>query len=53
MFGPRSWIEDLILAAVRDVASDGVAFVLSSHDPRVMAVADGFVRLDHGRLVTA
>jgi putative ABC transport system ATP-binding protein len=25
--------------------------VLSSHDPRVMAIADGFVRLDHGRLV--
>jgi putative ABC transport system ATP-binding protein/macrolide transport system ATP-binding/permease protein len=28
-----------------------VGFVLSSHDPRVMAVADGFVRLDHGRVV--
>jgi hypothetical protein len=21
------------------------------HDPRVMAIADGFVRLDHGRVV--
>ncbi|WP_448614285.1 ABC transporter ATP-binding protein [Modestobacter sp. URMC 112] len=40
-----------VLAAMEDLAQDGVGFVLSSHDPRVMAVADGFIRLDHGRLV--
>ena len=42
-----------VLAAMEDLAAAGVAFVLSSHDPRVMAIADGFVRLDHGRLVDA
>jgi putative ABC transport system ATP-binding protein len=42
-----------VLAAMEDLAAAGVAFVISSHDPRVMAIADGFVRLDHGRLVTA
>jgi putative ABC transport system ATP-binding protein len=40
-----------VLAAMEDLAAAGVGFVLSSHDPRVMAIADGFVRLDHGRLV--
>ncbi len=40
-----------VLAAMTDLAGDGVGFVVSSHDPRVMAVADGFIRLDHGRLV--
>jgi putative ABC transport system ATP-binding protein/macrolide transport system ATP-binding/permease protein len=40
-----------VLSAMEDLASAGVGFVLSSHDPRVMAIADGFVRLDHGRLV--
>jgi putative ABC transport system ATP-binding protein len=40
-----------VLTAMEDLASAGVGFVLSSHDPRVMAIADGFVRLDHGRLV--
>jgi putative ABC transport system ATP-binding protein len=42
-----------VLAAMEDLAAAGVAFVISSHDPRVMAIADGFVRLDHGRLVSA
>jgi putative ABC transport system ATP-binding protein/macrolide transport system ATP-binding/permease protein len=42
-----------VLMAMEDLAAAGVGFVLSSHDPRVMAIADGFVRLDHGRLVTA
>ena len=42
-----------VLAAMADLAASGVGFVLSSHDPRVMAVADGFVRLDHGRVVLA
>ncbi|MBB3676683.1 ABC transporter ATP-binding protein [Modestobacter versicolor] len=40
-----------VLTAMEDLAQAGVGFVLSSHDPRVMAIADGFVRLDHGRLV--
>ena len=38
-----------VLAAMGELAAGGVAFVVSSHDPRVMAVADGLVRLDHGR----
>jgi putative ABC transport system ATP-binding protein/macrolide transport system ATP-binding/permease protein len=42
-----------VLTAMEDLAAAGVGFVLSSHDPRVMAIADGFVRLDHGRLVEA
>jgi putative ABC transport system ATP-binding protein len=42
-----------VLAAVADLAASGVGFVLSSHDPRVMAVADGFVQRDHGRVVLA
>jgi putative ABC transport system ATP-binding protein/macrolide transport system ATP-binding/permease protein len=40
-----------VLVAMEDLAAAGVGFVISSHDPRVMAIADGFVRLDHGRLV--
>jgi putative ABC transport system ATP-binding protein len=40
-----------VLTAMEHLAVAGVGFVLSSHDPRVMAIADGFVRLDHGRLV--
>jgi putative ABC transport system ATP-binding protein len=40
-----------VLVAMEDLADTGVGFVLSSHDPRVMAIADGLVRLDHGRLV--
>ena len=39
-----------VLAAMADLAADGVGFVVSSHDPRVMAVADGFVRLEQGRI---
>ncbi len=40
-----------VLTAMEDLAGDGVGFVVSSHDPRVSAIADGFIRLDHGRLV--
>jgi putative ABC transport system ATP-binding protein len=40
-----------VLGAMEDMAASGVGFVISSHDPRVMAIADGFVRLDHGRVV--
>ena len=42
---------DRVLAAMVDLAASGVAFVVSSHDPRVMAVADGSVHLDHGRVL--
>jgi putative ABC transport system ATP-binding protein/macrolide transport system ATP-binding/permease protein len=42
-----------VLAAIADLAASGVGFVLSSHDPRVMAVADAVVGLDHGRVVPA
>ena len=42
-----------VLTAMEDLAAAGVGFVLASHDPRVLAIADGFVRLDHGRLVEA
>src|SRR3954451_8577485 len=40
-----------VLAAMEQLAGSGIGFVISSHDPRVMAIADGFVRLDHGRVV--
>src|SRR3954447_7613406 len=40
-----------VLVAMEELAGSGVGFVISSHDPRVMAIADGFVRLDHGRVV--
>jgi putative ABC transport system ATP-binding protein/macrolide transport system ATP-binding/permease protein len=40
-----------VLTAMEDLAASGVGFVISSHDPRVMAIADGFVRLDHGQVV--
>jgi len=42
-----------VLAAMEDLAGGGVGFVVSSHDPRVAAIADGFIRLDHGRVVPA
>jgi putative ABC transport system ATP-binding protein/macrolide transport system ATP-binding/permease protein len=41
----------VLVAAMEDLSTAGVGFVLSSHDARVMAIADGFIRLDHGRLV--
>jgi putative ABC transport system ATP-binding protein/macrolide transport system ATP-binding/permease protein len=40
-----------VLVAMEELAAGGVGFVISSHDPRVMAIADGFLRLDHGRVV--
>jgi putative ABC transport system ATP-binding protein len=42
---------DRVLAAVRGLTGEGVAFILSSHDPRVTAAADHLLRLDHGRMV--
>lgn len=40
-----------VIAAMEDLAGAGVAFAASSHDPRVIAIADVVVRLDHGRVV--
>lgn len=42
---------DRVLEAFRDLRAEGVAFVISSHDPRVVAIADHLLRLDHGRVV--
>jgi putative ABC transport system ATP-binding protein len=42
---------DRVLAAVHDLAQGGVAFILSSHDRRVMDAADHMLRLEHGRVV--
>jgi putative ABC transport system ATP-binding protein len=40
-----------VIAAMEELAASGVGFVISSHDPRIMAIADGFVRLEYGRVV--
>jgi putative ABC transport system ATP-binding protein/macrolide transport system ATP-binding/permease protein len=42
---------DRVLQAVHDLRAEGVAFLLSSHDPRVVATADHLLRLEHGRVV--
>jgi putative ABC transport system ATP-binding protein/macrolide transport system ATP-binding/permease protein len=42
---------DRVLAAVRDLRAEGVAVILSSHDPRVLAAADHLLRLEYGRVV--
>jgi len=42
---------DRVLQAVHDLRAEGVAFLLSSHDPRVVETADHLVRLEHGRVV--
>jgi len=41
---------DRVLEAFRDLRAEGVAFVISSHDPRVVEIADHLLRLDHGRV---
>jgi len=40
---------DRVLAAFADLGGEGVAFVLSSHDPRVLERTDHLLRLEHGR----
>ena len=40
-----------LLAAIRSHAGAGVAFVVATHDPDVIAVADRVLRLDRGRVV--
>jgi putative ABC transport system ATP-binding protein len=42
---------DRVLAAVHDLRNEGVAFLLASHDPRVVESADHLLRLEHGRVV--
>jgi putative ABC transport system ATP-binding protein len=42
---------DRVLAAVHDLRAEGVAFLVSSHDPRVVDTADHLLRLEHGRVV--
>jgi len=42
---------DRVLQAVHDLRDEGVAFLLSSHDPRVVQSTDHLLRLEHGRVV--
>jgi ABC-type multidrug transport system ATPase subunit len=35
---------------VHDLTDEGVAFILSSHDPRVMEATDHLLRLEHGKV---
>jgi ABC-type lipoprotein export system ATPase subunit len=42
---------DQLLAAIRSHAGSGVAFVVATHDPDVIAIADRVLRLDRGRVV--
>jgi ABC-type lipoprotein export system ATPase subunit len=42
---------DRVLEAVHDLRAEGVAFIASSHDPRVVGSADHLLRLEHGRVV--
>jgi len=39
-----------VLHVVRKLVDDGVTFVIATHDPTVMAVADATIELDHGLL---
>ena len=41
---------DRVLQAVHDLRDEGVAFLVSSHDPRVVETADHLLRLEHGRV---
>lgn len=40
-----------VLQAVHDMRDEGVAFIVSSHDPAVVAASDHVLRLEHGRVV--
>jgi putative ABC transport system ATP-binding protein len=42
---------DRVLQAVSDLRAEGIAFLLSSHDPRVVEGADHLLRLEHGTVV--
>lgn len=40
-----------VLQAVHDLRDEGVAFILSSHDPAVVEASDHLLRLEHGKVV--
>ena len=40
-----------LLGAIRSHAGEGVAFVVATHDPDVIAIADRVLRLDRGRVI--
>ena len=42
---------DRVLEAVHELRDEGVAFLLASHDARVVEAADHLLRLEHGRVV--
>lgn len=42
---------DRVLAAFADLGGEGVAFVVSSYDPRVVERTDHLLRLERGRQV--
>ncbi|HEY9476546.1 MAG TPA: ATP-binding cassette domain-containing protein [Mycobacteriales bacterium] len=42
---------DRVLDAMRSLRDEGVAFILSSHDARVVEATDHLLRLEHGRTV--
>lgn len=42
---------DRVLEAFAGLRDEGVAFLLSSHDPRVVTAADHLLRLEHGQVV--
>ncbi len=41
---------DVVLDRVRALAGEGVTFLLATHDPAVMAIADERFELEHGRV---
>ncbi|MGI8696645.1 MAG: ABC transporter ATP-binding protein [Mycobacteriales bacterium] len=42
---------DRVLEAIHDLRDEGAAFIVSSHDPRVMDSSDHLLRLEHGEVV--
>jgi len=42
---------DGVLEAIHELRTEGAAFIISSHDPRVMEAADHLLRLEHGEVV--
>ena len=41
---------EVVLDRVRALAGEGVTFLLATHDPAVMAIADERFELEHGRV---
>lgn len=42
---------DRVLEAIGNLREEGVAFIVSSHDPRVVDTTDHLLRLEHGKVV--